>query len=74
LSTLSGGDFVAARSALTSSGAITRKKHLLLDFPGLENMKVNWIGAALVFLRLTQVFKGKRPFHPREPRKLGHLS
>src|SRR5215469_13100526 len=59
LSTFSGGDFVAARSALTSSGAITRKKHLLLDFPGLEKMKINWIGAALVFLRLTQVFKGK---------------
>jgi hypothetical protein len=32
--------------------------------PGAENMKINSIGAAPVFLRLTQVFKGKKTIPP----------
>jgi hypothetical protein len=32
--------------------------------PGAENMKINRIGAAPVFLRLTQVFKGKKTIPP----------
>jgi hypothetical protein len=32
--------------------------------PGAENMKINWIGSAPVFLRLTQVFKGKKTIPP----------
>jgi hypothetical protein len=32
--------------------------------PGAENMKINSIGAAPVFLTLTQVFKGKKTIPP----------